>query len=470
MDQLKLINNRVVSRLNTNLNGLKFDADTFVANAVEYDKMLKFYAFYGITGHHPIFFDFQQSNISGSYFLGKCHVGRSTIYKSDIRGDELKRKGDPIDCEKNVPLLDDEVITIRDSLLYKTLVHSHSHNPESPEEFSIKNTISAHHSNIHGSTLVGCFLGPFSTVDLINLHACIIGEFSYVQAKELFHQKIAPGTVWIQQSEFELTYRFDQELLSGYIGLDANQQPQGILYDFVEAREKEFERLFDVIALDPLDLPETSAVSRYAVLNGRNSIGENVLVAQRAYLENAVMGDGSNAQENSYVIDSLLEGMNVTAHGAKIIHSRIGLKTFVGFNAFLNGKPGADITIGRGSIVMPHTIIDALEPIEIPEYHLVWGLVRSAKDLETNSLAFSELEKIKGELSLGNMVFSGSGVAFVNANKARINQILLANGSFFQNEKNRGHAQDGQKISYNILQPYTSGENQGLYPSVRIDP
>ncbi len=470
MDRLKQINDRVVSRLNTNLNGLNFDAEPFVSKAVNYENMLKFYAFYGITSHYPIFFDFRHSNISGSYFLGKCHVDRSTIYKSDIRGDELKRKGDQIDCAKNIPLVEDEVITIRDSLLYKTLVHSHSHNPESPEEFSIKNTISAHYSNIHGSTLAGCFLGPFATVDLMNLHACIVGEFSYIQAGELFHQKIAPGTIWVRQSAFEFTYEFDKVVLNKYVGIDSEYQPRGLIYDFVTLKEKEYERLFDVVKLAPVEFPASSAVNRYAVVKGNTCIGENVLVAQRAFLDNAKIGDGSNAQEQSYIVDAQLMGMNVTAHGAKIINARIGVKTFVGFNAFLFGKENAKIRIGKGSIVMPHTIIDATEPLYIPDYHLAWGYIRSVKDLKTHTISFAALEKIKDGISIGKMKFTGSGFAFVNAKKARINQILQANGSFFQNEKNRGHAQDGQNISFNTLQPYSTGDNKGIYPSVRIDP
>ncbi len=470
MDQLKQLNDRIISRLGVNLNGFHFNAETFVESAIDYEKMLKFYAFYGITAHHPIFFDFQNSNIAGSYFLGKCHVGRSTIYKSDIRGDELKRKGDLVDCTKNVPLLDDEVITIRDSFLYKTLVHSHSHNPESPEEFSIRNTVSAHYSNIHGSTIEGSFLGPFATVDLMNLHACIVGEFSYIQVGELYHQKIKPGTVWVKYPEFELKYRFKKETLNNYVGLNESYQPRGVIYDFVKQREAEYERLFDVIALEPFDVPKSSAVNRYAVIKGDTTIGKNVLVSQRAFLENADMGDGSNAQEHSYIVDSTLEGMNVTAHGGKIIHANVGLKTFVGFNSFLYGKAEARITIGQGCIVMPHTIIDSDEPIDIPDYHLVWGYIGSPEDLENHIISFADLEKIKDEVVVGNLQFTGSGITFISAMKARINQILMANGSFFQNEKNRGHAQDGQNISFNTLQPYTTGENMGIYPSIRIDP
>ncbi|HBD07128.1 MAG TPA: transferase, partial [Syntrophobacteraceae bacterium] len=65
-----------------------------------------------------------------------------------------------------IQLHDDEVIHIKDSYLVKTLVHSHSHDPESPEEFFIQNTLSLHYANIHGAPVEGCFIGPFSTVDL----------------------------------------------------------------------------------------------------------------------------------------------------------------------------------------------------------------------------------------------------------------------------------------------------------------
>lgn len=470
MDKLRQLNDRIISRVNANLNGFAFDTEKFVYGALDYEKLLKFYAFYGITAHHPIHFDFQNSNIAGSYFLGKCHVGRSMIYKSDVRGDELKRKGDNIDCSKNIPLVEDEKIAIKDSLLYKTLVHSNSHNPESPEEFLIRNTVSAHYSNIHGSTTAGCFLGPFATVDLMNVHACVIGEFSYIQVGELFHKEIKPGTIWIKTPQFELKYKFKKSILNNYVGLNDSYQPRGIMYDFVAQRENEYECLFDVIEIAPVKKPESSAVSRYAVINGSTTIGKNVLVAQRAFLENAYMGDGSNAQEHSYVIDSILEGMNVTAHGGKIIHARIGLKTFVGFNSFLYGKADARIEIGQGSVVMPHTIIDSKEPIKIPDYHLVWGFIGSPKDLENQSMPFSEMEKVKGEFKQGAMTFNGNGTAFINANKTRINQILMANGSFFQNEQNRGHAQDGQHISFNTLQPYRTGDNKGIYPSITIEP
>ncbi|MCP3874166.1 MAG: transferase [Desulfobacteraceae bacterium] len=470
MSQLKQLNDRIVSRVNANLAEFDFDTEGFVKNSLEHDKMMKFYAFYGITSRHPLYFHFRNSNIAGSYFLGKCYVGRSAIYKSDIRGDELKREGDKIQSATNIPLVEDEMIAIRDSLLYKTLVHSNSHNPESPEEFGIRNTISAHYANIHGSTLEGCFLGPFSTVDLMNLHSCIVGEFSYVQAGELFHRKIDPGTVWIKNPNFEFKYKFRKDILEHFVGVNAKFQPRGMIYDFVKERDQDYEKLFDVMNLEPIEAPATSAVNRYAVIQGKTYIGENVLVSQRAFLHNSVMGDGSNAQENTYIIESTLNGLNITAHGGKIIYADIGVETFVGFNSFLNGKADAMIEIGEGCIVMPHTIINSNVPIRIPDEHLVWGYIGSSSDIEDHTIALDDLAAIRESLTMGKMTFSGMGSVFIEGFRKRLGQILLANGALYNKGEKRGHAQDDQNISFNLIQPYSTGDRKGLYPSIRIKP
>ena len=126
-------------------------------------------------------------------------MDNSVLYKSDIRGDELKSKGDLLSHDGlEIPLYENETIRILNCFLLKTLVHSSSHDPERPENYYIRNTVSMHAANIHGSQMEGCFLGPFSTVDLTSLHDCVIGTFSYVQAGELSHRFIEPGTVWVK--------------------------------------------------------------------------------------------------------------------------------------------------------------------------------------------------------------------------------------------------------------------------------
>jgi len=117
---------------------------------------------------------------------------------------------------------------------------------------------------------------------------------------------------------------------------------------------------------------------------------------------------------------------------------------------------------------MPHTIIDLNEPLKIPAEHVVWGYIRNAKDLETHTISIKKLSKVKKELALGAMKFQGSGSEFVKGFKHRIKHILEANGVFFDGKQNRGHAQKGQDVSFNIIHPYHEGQKKGVYPTIDI--
>jgi carbonic anhydrase/acetyltransferase-like protein (isoleucine patch superfamily) len=246
-----------------------------------------------------------------------------------------------------------------------------------------------------------------------------------------------------------------------------------LFVDFVEDREEAFQRVFDVVNLDtPVSVPPNTSLDRYAVIKPKTHISENVLISQRAYLQNSWIGKGANAQEGCYIINSRLEGFNVTAHGAKIIEADMGKNIFVGFNSFLRGRADSRLTIGEESIVMPHTIIDIKKPLSIPPGHLVWGMINNPQELEANSIALKDLARIEDGLIKGNLSFEGSGAGFVNAFRNRIQHILEANGAFFDGKRNRGqgHAQKNQNISFNMIQPYPDGELQGLYPAIVIQP
>jgi len=473
MQELKKLFDRIVQRNNINLRELHFDVDPLVRNLIPFDQMVKFYAFYGITPHHPLNFQFRHSSLAGSYFLGKCRTTYSILYKSDIRGDELKHKGDVFHHQQFViPVSRDEGIDIEDSLLIKTLVHNYSHDPETPEKFFIRYTVSTHYANIHGSPSDGCFLGPFATVDMTTISDCIIGTFSYVQAGEITHLSVDPGTVWVRSpGNFNFLYRHPLDRLDRYVNFEAGRPPRGIIMDFVNEHKEAFREVFNVLTIEPsVPVPPNASLDRYAVIRPRTRIGENVLVAQRAYLENAWLGKGANAQENCYIINSRLEGNNVTAHGAKIIEADMGQHVFVGFNSFLRGRQESRLKVGKDSIIMPHTIIDIEEPLTIPEGHLVWGLINDRADLEANSLSIKDFAAIDRWLAKGGMCFEGRGKDFVAAFRERIHHILEANGAFFNGSANRGHAQRNQKISFNTIQPYPDGDLQGLYPTIDIQP
>jgi len=471
MKQIEKLISQIASRMNAILFKQGFNTDLYIRKCIPLDKMNKFYAFYGITSSHPLGFYFRHSNLAGSYFLGKCAVENSILYKSDIRGDELKAQGDIFHHQgSDIVLYDDEVIRIKGSFLIKTLVHNYSHNPENLEEFSILSTVSMHYANIHGSPMDGCFLGPFSTVDLTTLHNCVVGAYAYLQTGELSNKQIEPGQILISNKDlFDFSYRFSSKDLNNYIAFEPGKKPHGIFVDFTENRKKDFQKLFAVVHLKaPIKISNCASINRYAVVKGKTHVGKNVLVAQRAYLENAWLGDGANAQENCYIINSRLAGNNVTAHGANIIHAQLENKVFVGFNSFLQGSLNCPLTIGKESIIMPHTIIDLKEPLDIPPGHLVWGLIRDRKDVKEHSILLKDFSRVNGEFSRGLMHFKGSGSAFVKAFQDRIERILEANGAYFDGSKNKGHAQMGRDISFNIIQPYPRGPLEGLYPTIAI--
>ncbi len=74
MKELERLFDRIILRVNVNLREHDYDVNPLVQDLISADKMTKFYAFYGITPHHPLNFQFRNSNLAGSHFMGKCQV------------------------------------------------------------------------------------------------------------------------------------------------------------------------------------------------------------------------------------------------------------------------------------------------------------------------------------------------------------------------------------------------------------
>ncbi len=424
------------------------------------EKRASLHAIHGATGCHPIHLEIRNSSVPGTYFLGKCVVEDSFVYMSDLRGDELK-------SVDSITIHEDEVIRVQDSYLLKALVHSNSHDPENPHEFLIRDSVAMHYSNIHGSPLDRCLLKPFATIDLTAAKGCTIGTFSSIHTGKLEHRHVEDGTIWVGGKDFELKYAFDRNVLQKYIRSEAGQ-PCGILMDFLNSREGEFSSVYSGLFPSGIAIPESSFVNPYALVKGHCTFGERTFVSQRAYIENAFFGDGSNAQENCFIIDSVLEGNNVSAHGSKIIGAHVGKNVFVGFNSFLRAGDSARLLIGEKCIVAPHTIIDLEESVEIPPNHLVWGYISNRRDLENHSILLDELAGVSGEVTRGALTFRGKGEIFVKGFRHRVEHILECNGALCTGEKHHGHAQKCREIAFNVLQPYWGGVRQGLFPSISI--
>jgi len=471
MEKLEALFDHITSRVNVNLKPIGIDVEPILKNAVPRERHLLYYAFYALTTDHPLSFKFTNSNLAGTYLLGKTNVDRSVIYKSNIRGDELKRKGDVVEFNGvKTRLFYDEVIRITNSFLVKTLVHNQSKNPETPEVFKILNTVAMPFSNIHGTTTEGVYLGSFATADLSILHNCIVGDYSYVQAGDLSRLTIEPGRVWIKYDGlFEFNYVFPDGVLEKYVSTDENGQLTGKFIEYVDEFKDDFVPIYSTVLPEDVEgVPDDAYVSPYAVIKGKCTIGKNALIAQRAHIEDSYIGDGSNAQENCYIKNSVYRGNNVTAHGGKVVHTIAEKNIFIGFNSFLHGTEKHKINVGRDSIVMPHTIVNAKEPINIPAGSVIWGHITKQKDLENHCMPLDELAK-STDLEIGNMTFKGDGKAFVQAFRHRIDHILEENGAYYNGtETTRGHAQKTQAACFNILQPFQSGPEMGMYPTMSI--
>lgn len=472
MEALETLLKRIIERVNINLRVMGFNAEPYIRSIASVEDIVDYCALCGLSTEHPLHFSFSHSSLPGSYFLDRCSVDSSVIFKSDVRGDELKRKGDAFEVDgQPIPLYGDEEINIKSSFMANTLVHNYSHDPNTPEIFHIHNTATMPYSNVHGAPVNGAFLGAGATIDLTTVHSCVVGEYAYIQTGEMAHHYVKPGQIWVGAGSFDFKYLYDPEILSKYISHKPGEPVKGEIIDFIAAREPEFQTAFDSLQhARNGGLPQWSALSPYALIKGQCEMGKNVFVAQRSYLDNSFLGEGSNAQENCFIINSNLEAFDVTAHGGKIINADLGKKVFVGFNSFLKGSKDYRLRIGAGSIVMPHTIIDLEEAVEIPEKTLVWGYIRNDEDLKGNSISMERLAGIADEHHQGRMSFFGKGADFVHAFTHRIEHILEANGAFFDGDCSRGHAQCSRNISFNIIQPYPDGGKRGMYPTIDIRP
>ena len=406
-------------------------------------------AFLALTDYHPAEYRFSKSCLGGSFFLGCIEVTSSIILSSDLRGDELR---------------EEEVLDIENSFLDRTVVHSHGQDLVEPDRFPVKNAICMPWTNLHGAPVDGVFLKAGATLDLTSATGVVIGEYSYIQTGRLKGLTTPPGTVWIRVGDaFEFTYQFDPEVLSRYISQKPGHDAHGVIPEFLHARRPSFK------AQQPeLELPSGTCVGPGSMVLGNTTLGPNVFVAQRVRLENSFLGPGANAQENCILINSRLDGHDITAHGGKLINAHLERKVFTGFNAFIRGAADQSLHVGRESIIMPHTIIDVDHALKIPPRTLVWGFIGSEADLAENSASLEELVRHKERMARGRAVLKGRAGDFVAAFQHRIEHILEENGALFDGSGSHGHAQKSGNMTLSEICPYPGGIKQGLCPDLHF--
>jgi len=457
---------RIQARVRAEVKGVVFElGDLFESDMVRPAHHRP--AVYARTADHTQALRLSGVSAGGSYLLGRLDLSSSIVIDSHLRGDELKDEGESLGGSEGAVAASGETLVVRDSFLDRVLVHSASHDPDNLLLFTIEAAAAMPYAIIHGSPVMGVFLGALSTLDMTVARASSVGVFSYVQAGRIEGEVVPPGRVWIRSGEdFEFVYDFAPAVLSRYIRHEPDEEPAGRLIRVIRAHD---DPAGGMSGQGYCSIGPGGSVHPLSVVRGLCRVGENAFVSQGAHLEDAELGPGANAQENSHVVASTLAGYDITAHGAKIIRAKLGERVFVGFNALVRGGPNRLVTVGPGAIIMPHTLIDASEPLTIPGGRLVWGHIRNAADLAENSLPLEDLARLDGVLTRPGLTFRGSGRAFVQVFTNRIEHILEANGAFFDGVKGRGHAQRTRDIAFHILQPHHSGPQAGLLPRIRIE-
>jgi hypothetical protein len=88
-------------------------------------------------------------------------------------------------------------------------------------------------------------------VDLTTMRDCVIGAYSYVQAGEISHLKIEPGTVWVRKpDDFNFMYRYPHQPIEQLHLFCRRQSAPGCFHGFVEDRKEAFQRVFNVVNIE----------------------------------------------------------------------------------------------------------------------------------------------------------------------------------------------------------------------------
>ena len=238
---------------------------------------------------------------------------------------------------------------------------------------------------------------PFATVDLTAIHGCG-GAFAFVQVGELCTRKSRPDRSGSTSTTLSISSTASRRRSWNATSRWRSAGRRRLFMDFISARKHDFRKVFDSVNLSRHSGPESSAASRYAVIKPDSRLGENVLIAQRAYIDNSVL---EWCERTGELLHHQLVAAGKQCDGARRQADQRAARgpVFVGFNSFVRGLADAPLAIGQGTIVMPHTIIDLQQPLSIPAEHLVWGHISGPDDLQRNSIPLGALERVSGGLT-----------------------------------------------------------------------
>ncbi len=343
-----------------------------------------------LEGHGPKFE--KEVSVVDSTLVGNVNVNNGTrLSKVTIRDDETDYAGIHL---TNTKMKDHSMV--------------HCHAPSKTDlAVRITNSKAEKGALYHGIVGDKVNLGAFGVIDLANATNVTVGCRGYLWQKDVSGITLNNGDMLIKFNDFEFAHTIaagDNEILNKY------NEKQLVL------REKYHSNLHEENTCTFLETGADCHADDYACLEGEIGVGQNANITPHAVVINSKLGFGSNAQENTILVDTVFGDRVIGAHGATILNGNVGDNSLMMFNAYSdNASYGAHVVLGANSI---HDFSGLNEKVELEGGRFYFGYATTKEEAIQNSVTFDEIKAMTG------------GQAFVEALVNRMNNsILKGNGA-----------------------------------------
>lgn len=355
-----------------------------------------------LEGHAPKFE--KEINVVDSTLVGNVNLNDGTkLKKVTIRDDETDYQG--------IHLTN----TVMDE---HSMVHCHA--PSKTDlAVRIANSKADKGSLYHGIIGDNVNLGAFGVIDLANATNVNVGNRGYVWQKDVSDLTLNDGDMLIKMNDFEFTHTIaggDTEILNTY-----NEKQ-------LELRDKYHATLQDENTCTFLETGPDCHADDYACIEGEINLGKNANITPNAVVINSTLGVGSNAQENTILINTAFGDRVIGAHGATILNGKVGSSSLMMFNTYSDNAVYGDSTVLGANAIHDFSGSDA--PVELEGGRFYFGYATTKEEALANSATFDQIKGMTG------------GEGFVEALVNRMNNsILKGNGADYEPGGEKGLAQ-----------------------------
>ncbi len=346
-----------------------------------------------LEGHGPKFEE--KISVVDSTLVGNVNVNNGTkLSKVTVRDDETGYAGIHL---TNMTMEDHSMV--------------HCHAPSKTDlAVRIKNSTAQKGALYHGIVGDNVNLGAFGVIDLANATNVTIGCRGYLWQKNVSDTALNDGDVRIKFNDFEFNHTIaggNKDILEKY-----NEKQ-------LDIREKYHSALHEENTCTFLETGEDCHTDDYACLEGEIGVGQNANITPHAVVINSKLGFGSNAQENTILINTVFGDRVIGAHGATILNGKVGDNSLMMFNVYSdNASYGANTVLGANSI---HDFSGLNEKVELEGGRLYFGYATNKEEAIENSVTFDEIKTMPGGQDfveglvnrMNNSILKGNGADYV---------------------------------------------------------